>query len=311
MKGAEIAKSKPKDELKVPDPAFSYPMLFLGFMCFVPHALFLWHKYETTKDKENPFGETPWYEPVSLAVGYLAMLYLGPLAMAGRNSFQIKEIMVAYNVYQVILNAVMVAGLWHGALNDGQPLWGKVLDFGPKGHPIAFFVWMHYNDKFVEYLDSLFFIMRRNFFLLTGLHCWHHLIMGPVWWCVIAHAAGGDAWYGSMWNSFIHVVMYAYYALKIVKSPIASSMQMWVTVLQLVQFCAVAAQSAYLLYREHALGIPSYPTWLTILQLLVMMNMFVMFMQYFAGRYCGGKKKSSKGKKGTDQAAIHGGKKTQ
>jgi len=47
------SKDTAKDDekaLKVADPPLSMPMLACGFMCFVPHALFLWHKYEATRN---------------------------------------------------------------------------------------------------------------------------------------------------------------------------------------------------------------------------------------------------------------------
>ena len=58
------------------------------------------------------------------------------------------------------------------------------------------------------------------------------------------------------------------------------------------------------MYQEHVLGNPAtYPTWLTLLQLAVMINMFAMFMQYFAKRYCCAKSRKNKSDERTDPKA--------
>ncbi|KAL7987939.1 hypothetical protein Chor_006858 [Crotalus horridus] len=78
---------------------------------------------------------------------------------------------------------------------------------------IAGALWWYYISKGIEYLDTIFFILRKKFNQISFLHVYHHFTMFTLWWVGIKWVAGGQAFFGAHINAFIHVVMYMYYGL--------------------------------------------------------------------------------------------------
>ena len=69
----------------------------------------------------------------------------------------------------------------------------------------------YYFSKFLEMLDSVFFIVRKKENQLTFLHVYHHSTMFCLWWIGVKYVAGGSSFLGAMFNCFVHVMMYGYY----------------------------------------------------------------------------------------------------
>lgn len=44
----------------------------------------------------------------------------------------------------------------------GMTLWGNVYDPTPSGFKVGFIVWVHYNNKFVELLDTTWMLLRKK-----------------------------------------------------------------------------------------------------------------------------------------------------
>ena len=72
---------------------------------------------------------------------------------------------------------------------------------------------LFFLSKFIELLDTVFFIMKKNFRQVSVLHVLHHGIMPISWWFGIRFVAGGFGTLHSCINSFIHFLMYLYYGL--------------------------------------------------------------------------------------------------
>lgn len=68
-------------------------------------------------------------------------------------------------------------------------------------------------SKFIELLDTVFFILKKNFRQISVLHVLHHGIMPISWWFGIRFVPGGFGTFHSCLNSFIHFLMYLYYGL--------------------------------------------------------------------------------------------------
>jgi len=86
-----------------------------------------------------------------------------------------------------------------------------------KDSNLHFLVWVHYNNKFVELLDTVFMVLRKKHQQITFLHMYHHLLIIWSWFFVCKYACGGDAYFGMFCNSLIHVFMYSYYGLALLK----------------------------------------------------------------------------------------------
>lgn len=57
---------------------------------------------------------------------------------------------------------------------------------------IAAALWWYFVSKGVEYLDTVFFILRKKNNQVSFLHVYHHCTMFTLWWIGIKWVAGGQ-----------------------------------------------------------------------------------------------------------------------
>ena len=69
----------------------------------------------------------------------------------------LKETMIVYNGGQVLLNGWMVYRFLDAVINRGHPFIGDLftVDTGA-----TFAVWIHYMDKYLEFFDTIFMVLR-------------------------------------------------------------------------------------------------------------------------------------------------------
>ncbi|EDV22844.1 uncharacterized protein TRIADDRAFT_17418, partial [Trichoplax adhaerens] len=96
-----------------------------------------------------------------------------------------------------------------------------------------------YLSKYIEYMDTLFLILaqKSEIDVKWVLHVYHHFVTPSISWSAW-HYPVSSSWLGPFSNSFVHVIMYAYYATAIVDHRIRKWAS-WVTVIQLIQFTVV------------------------------------------------------------------------
>lgn len=46
-------------------------------------------------------------------------------------------------------------------------------------------LWWYYFSKLIEFMDTFFFILRKNNHQITFLHLYHHASMLNIWWFVM------------------------------------------------------------------------------------------------------------------------------
>jgi elongation of very long chain fatty acids protein 4 len=102
-----------------------------------------------------------WRVPLFGTIGYLATLpVLKVLAQAQPYDAKalLKESMFVYNAAQVVLNGLMVwmtvVLLWGGKL---PLLWNNSVPYA------APMLWLHYCDKYLEFLDTAFMVLRGRY----------------------------------------------------------------------------------------------------------------------------------------------------
>jgi elongation of very long chain fatty acids protein 4 len=234
--------------------------------------------------KENPYASTSWVIPLVITAIYLVgVVFLGQKYFASREPLNVEGYMLVYNFYQTVFNIWAVAGFISEIIRRGLPFAGTHYTPSREEARLGFIIYCHYQNKFIELLDTVFMVVRKKNDQVSFLHVWHHSIMSWSWLAVLYVNPGGDAYFGSMLNSFIHVVMYSYYLLSALKLP--CPWKKYVTMLQLGQFSVIFVQGWYAIY----LG--STPTYLTLLQQFVMVNMLVLFGKFYVESYSSRKAK--------------------
>ena len=105
-------------------------------------------------------------------------------------------------------------------------------------------------------------VLKKNFHQITFLHIYHHVSIFLIWWFIILAYPFGDceqliffrflrlklqpssppsshlafflAYFGASQNSFVHVVMYSYYFMSLLKIPVP--WKQYITYMQMLQF---------------------------------------------------------------------------
>ena len=162
-----------------------------------------------------PLMQSPW-PTVGICISYVYLVkYLGPALMKDRPSYNIRFLMVFYNFAMVFISLYMFVKLgiygWFGKYNyKCQPV-----DYSDsvEARGMAYLSWWYYISKFLEFSDTIFFVLRKKFTHVSTLHVIHHGVMPmSVWWGV-KFTPGGHSTFFAFVNSFVHIIMYIYYAL--------------------------------------------------------------------------------------------------
>ena len=201
-----------------------------------------------------PLMESP-MPTLSLCLAYVLFVkVIGPNMMKGRKPYNLRLPMIIYNFSMVILNGYLfwffgVYG-WFGKYNiKCQPV---DKSNSPDALGMVHIGWIFYFSKFIEFLDTIFFVLRKKESQVTTLHLIHHMTMPFNVWFTIRFAPGGHSSFCSFLNSFVHVVMYAYYGLAAI-GPQMSKYLFWkryITKIQLTQFVLIMGHSFQLLFRD-------------------------------------------------------------
>ncbi|KAI4896329.1 hypothetical protein NFI96_015777 [Prochilodus magdalenae] len=104
----------------------------------------------------------------------------------------------------------LVTGVWQGGYNF---FCQDTRSAGAADDKIIHVLWWYYFSKLIEFMDTFFFILRKNNHQITFLHVYHHATMLNIWWFVMNWVPCGHSYFGATFNSFIHVLMYSYYGL--------------------------------------------------------------------------------------------------
>ncbi|PIK59603.1 putative elongation of very long chain fatty acids protein 4 [Apostichopus japonicus] len=110
--------------------------------------------------------------------------------------------------------------------------------------------WWYFFSKVIELLDTILFVLRKKDKQISFLHVFHHSSMIINWWLGVKYVAGGQSYFLAMCNSFIHILMYSYYALAAI-GPHMQKYLWWkryMTQMQLVQFLTVLCHTGYNIY---------------------------------------------------------------
>ncbi|KAK3104639.1 hypothetical protein FSP39_006841 [Pinctada imbricata] len=92
-----------------------------------------------------------------ITLGYFAFVVYGPRYMADRKPLELKSLLQIYNLCMICLSFFISATL-------------------------ALAAWTFFASKFVEYLDTVFIILRKKSSHLTFLHIIHHGVLPFAWW---------------------------------------------------------------------------------------------------------------------------------
>jgi len=284
------------------------PSLLARYTCAgISCAVFsVWWKLAFVPENQTPGVDVPmhsWRVPLCLTVGYLISL---PILRSLTNKYLsgvdvkilLKESMLLYNVSQVAINGWMVWRFVDAVVNKNHP-WIGDISYTQAGTCYA--VWIHYCDKYLEFFDTYFMVLRGRMDQVSFLHVYHHFSIAWGWWVAMSIFPGGDAYFGALFNSWIHVLMYSYYALALLKIP--CPWKKYLTQAQLLQFtCVVIYTFAGVFFKWPRDQIDGRHYLCAAVQVWEMVSLFVLFSFFYMRSY--NKKQSTKKANDEDQCQM-------
>jgi hypothetical protein len=142
---------------------------------------------------------------------------------------------ILHNAVLIALSLYMGVEILRHAVGSGYGfVCNRVDRTSESGLGMAKVLYIFYLSKAYEFVDTFIMALKKKTDQISFLHLYHHFMTFLLWWFGMRFTPGGDAYFSAMLNSFVHVVMYAYYlcAALGVRFPFKKL----VTQLQLVQF---------------------------------------------------------------------------
>lgn len=218
---------------------------------------------------------------ILICFSYPFLVQIGKWLMSFKKEpFKLNKIMIVYNFSMVALSAYMVYEfLMAGWLFD-YSMQCEPVDYSnsPQALRMASVAWWFYFSKFIELLDTTFFILRKKNNQITILHVVHHGIMPVTWYFGIKFIPGGQGSFHGLVNACIHVFMYFYYAMSACGPQFQKYLwwKKYMTKMQMIQFVIIMVHAAQFFF------IPcDYP----IIFSYMIFSYAFMFMIFFANFY--------------------------
>lgn len=183
------------------------------------------------------------------------------------NGFELKTLLKLYNFFQIILNSYMVYGLYD-IINQG-------IFNVPYSDNIEYFVNIHHISKYIDYIDTIFIILRKKNNQLSFLHVYHHSTVGMIWGFLLSIGHGnGSAGFGCLINSFIHVIMYSHYLMT--SLGYSNPFKRYITQAQMAQFLILLIHSIIAISYEKI-----FPAKYAYIQLVYQIQMLLLFGNFY------------------------------
>jgi elongation of very long chain fatty acids protein 4 len=150
----------------------------------------------------------------------------------------------------------------------------------------------------LDFADTAFMILKSNWRQVSFLHVYHHTSIFIVYWLNANASYDSDIYFTIVLNGGIHFIMYGYYLATAFNVKVPLFIKKSITNAQLIQFCCMEAQGAYLLCNGCA-----FPRNVTILYMVYISTMLILFLDFKRRTYAKPKAKAKVSEKGTDDGS--------
>ncbi|KAG8011938.1 Elongation of very long chain fatty acids protein 7 [Nibea albiflora] len=234
---------------------------------------------------------SPFPQTIIIAAYIYFVTSLGPRLMESRKGFDLKGVLIVYNFGVVALSLYMCYEFVMSGWGTGYSFHCDLVNYSdsPQAIRMAATCWLYYFSKFIEMLDTVFFVLRKKDSQVTFLHVYHHSIMPFTWWFGVRFAAGGMGTFHALLNCVVHVIMYSYYGLTAM-GPKYQKYLWWkkyLTTIQLIQFVMVTSHiSQYFFMKDCPY---QFPVFIYIIGLYGLIFLFL-FLNFWYHAYTKGKR---------------------
>lgn len=163
-----------------------------------------------------PLMESPGPMLCIVSAYLIFVLKAGPKMMEKRPAFQLNNVMIGYNAFQVLFS------IWLTTLILDVDIKYLFFAHGYDNHlspdinvqvAMSRGAWWYFFAKVIELLDTVFFVLRKKQNQITFLHVFHHTITAVFSWCYLKFLPGEQGVVIGFLNSIVHVIMYSYYLI--------------------------------------------------------------------------------------------------
>ncbi|XP_022816467.1 elongation of very long chain fatty acids protein AAEL008004-like [Spodoptera litura] len=231
---------------------------------------------------------------------------LGPQLMKDQKPFKLKRLIMIYNIFQIIASGYIVyLGLYSGWFSTYSWTCQPVDETdNPTSRTMHKAFWTYTVVKFIDMLDTVFFVLRKKDRQISFLHLFHHSMMPLASYIGLKYYPNGHATLLGLINSFVHVVMYTYYLIAGL-GPKYQKYIWWkkhLTTMQLVQFATIFLHNLSALYENCG-----YPRWISTILCVHSLQFLYMFGNFYYVSYVKENKSNSNGnlKNGTSKVKAN------
>ncbi|XP_064482745.1 very long chain fatty acid elongase 7-like [Ornithodoros turicata] len=164
-----------------------------------------------------------WYpvgDPVFITTvvgGYFLFIYvIGPQLMASRKPLPLVPLIKIYNIFMVVANAFFCYQFLANSYlfgNYNLVCQGMSYSTDERSLNIVYYGYFYFFVRVLDFLDTIFFVLRKKFDHITRQHVSHHSLVVLNGWLFLTLGCDGQTLFGVCLNTLIHVVMYSYYFL--------------------------------------------------------------------------------------------------
>jgi len=215
----------------------------------------------------------------------------GPWFMKGREPFDIKNVIIGYNLFQTLFSLWGFHQGWKFYISGDYSWTCQPIDYSDDSEALRALnlAWLFYMSKFLDMFDSFFFVAKKKFTHLSFLHVYHHGIMPLECWFGAKFVGGGHSGFLAFINAGVHTVMYLYYLLAACGPQIQKYLwwKRYLTRLQMVQFILVFIHGLMPMYYDCG-----YPN---IMPMVIVGNatiFFILFANFYFFAYVNKQKKA-------------------
>lgn len=210
----------------------------------------IWINSGDERTSKLPFmAGGPWKLVYATLIYLYLIKWLLPRIMRPLKPFELNWSIRVYNLFMVLSN---MWAFYHGAriLNFGIKCFGcEVInhrDYSPHAIELLHYGWLFFLSRLIEWLDTIFFVLRKKERQVTKLHVFHHSFVPLISWTYLKYHPGYTVAFFPLVNTFVHSIMYTYYLLATFGPSIQPYLwwKRYLTSLQIAQFVLILIQLA-------------------------------------------------------------------
>ena len=223
----------------------------------------------------------PWPVLAVIAVYLLFVKNVGPSIMKGREAMDLRRPIFVYNCLMMVINFYFFisASIY---TNLGVKTWGctkiNPMDFDSQMQWKLLLIWFFLMSKFIDLLETVFFVLRKKHSQVSFLHVFHHSVVPIDVWVGFKYSPSESACFFPLINSLVHSMMYLYYALSTLGPQVRPYLwwKKYLTQLQIFQLILVAVHCLHLVLLPDC-NIPKVVFAIYLPQVIFLVYLFVSF----------------------------------